>query len=85
VVLGKVASETKKKSLLIHYLPIFFFFNRVTLGRARELVDEFEIESSPGLARLLGDDPMGDNQHSERRKSSTHSSKSNIFFGWHMY
>ncbi|KAI8340082.1 hypothetical protein BC941DRAFT_240119 [Chlamydoabsidia padenii] len=42
----------------------------VTLGRARELVDEFEIESSPGLAKLLGDNPMGDN-NSERRKSST--------------
>ncbi|CAO3645578.1 unnamed protein product [Cunninghamella echinulata] len=31
----------------------------VPLSRARELVDEFEIESSPGLAKLLGDDPMG--------------------------
>ncbi|ORX58013.1 hypothetical protein DM01DRAFT_1405674 [Hesseltinella vesiculosa] len=30
----------------------------VPLSRARELVDEFEIESSPGLARLLSDDPM---------------------------
>ncbi|KAI8381324.1 uncharacterized protein BYT42DRAFT_545230 [Radiomyces spectabilis] len=30
----------------------------VPLSRARELVDEFEIESSPGLSKLLSDDPM---------------------------
>ncbi|CAO3586045.1 unnamed protein product [Absidia cylindrospora] len=43
----------------------------VTLARARKLVDEFEIESSPGLARLLGDDPMDEEHDSKRRTSST--------------
>ncbi|ORZ10879.1 hypothetical protein BCR42DRAFT_454421 [Absidia repens] len=43
----------------------------VTLARARKLVDEFEIESSPGLARLLGDDPMNEQHDSKRRTSST--------------
>ncbi|KAF7722827.1 hypothetical protein EC973_002672 [Apophysomyces ossiformis] len=30
----------------------------VPLSRARELVEEFEIESSPGLCKLLSDDPL---------------------------
>jgi hypothetical protein len=38
---------------------------RVTLSRARELVDEFEIESSPGLAKLLSDHPMAPADHKD--------------------
>ncbi|KAG0177345.1 hypothetical protein DFQ28_006033 [Apophysomyces sp. BC1034] len=41
----------------------------VPLGRARELVEEFEIESSPGLAKLLSDDPLAEN--SDQSKDPT--------------
>ncbi|KAG2218988.1 hypothetical protein INT45_007650 [Circinella minor] len=32
----------------------------VPLSRARELIEEFEIESSPGLTKLLSDEPLDD-------------------------
>ena len=51
--------------LLIPPGPFFkkLFVFRVPLSRARELVEEFEIESSPGLTRLLSDEPMdGDDE-----------------------
>lgn len=35
--------------------PNFF---RVSLHRARELIEEFEIESSVGLTKLLSDNPI---------------------------
>ncbi|KAG0168874.1 hypothetical protein DFQ28_004369 [Apophysomyces sp. BC1034] len=40
----------------------------VPLSRARELVEEFEIESSPGLTKLLSEDPM-DELPQDRRAS----------------
>jgi hypothetical protein len=42
------------KQVLINIIIII----RVPLYRARDLVEEFEIESSPGLTKLLCNDPL---------------------------
>lgn len=42
---------------------IYLLIYRVPLHRARELIEEFEIESSAGLTRLLSDNPVDDDRH----------------------